>query len=151
MPSSVLFMLAIFLLGIIGRSNIIAAAAGILLVLQIANIQFIFPVLEDRGLDLGLLFLVISVLVPFASGRISFNEISSSVFTLSSLIAFISGLIATLLNERGLGLLQREPGLMVGLVLGSIIGVSFFRGIPVGPLMAAGIAAAILAVLNFFR
>ena len=45
---------------------------------------------------------------------------------------------------RGVGLLGTQPVLITGLLIGTIIGVSFFGGIPVGPLIAAGILSLML-------
>jgi len=143
-----LLMLFILLLGIIGRSEIIATAAGILLLLRVVRLEAVFPLIEDKGLEIGLVFLVISVLVPFASGRVPTSEIVRTFFSVPGLIAVISGVLATHLNGKGLEMLQLEPSIMIGLVVGSIIGVFFFDGIPVGPLMAGGIAALILRIIN---
>ena len=151
MQSSTLLMLLIFLLGIWGKSSVIAAAAGILLVLQFANLQSLMPVLERRGLEWGLILLVIAVLVPFATGRVPPKELLKSFATIPGLIAIISGAVATVMNGSGLDLLQEEPSLMIGLVLGSIIGVLTFGGIPVGPLMAGGIAAVLLKLVGLIR
>jgi len=144
-------MLLIFLLGIWGKSSVIAAAAGILLVLQVTNFQSLLPVLERRGLEIGLVFLVIAVLVPFATGRVSPRELLRSFATVPGIIAIVSGAVATVMNGSGLDLLQREPSLMIGLVIGSIIGVITFGGIPVGPLMAGGIAAVLLKLVRLLR
>jgi len=38
--------------------------------------------------------------------------------------------------------------LIVGLVIGSIFGIIFMRGIPVGPLMAAGITALLIKIFS---
>jgi len=143
-----LLMLFILLLGIIGRSEIIATAAGILLLLRVVRLEAVFPLIEDKGLEIGLVFLVISVLVPFASGRVPISEIVRTFISVPGLIAVISGALATHLNGKGLEMLQLEPSIMIGLVVGSIIGVVFFDGIPVGPLMAGGIAALILRIIN---
>lgn len=151
MQSSIVLMLLLLVLGIWGKSNIIATAAAILLVLQFANLQVFLPILERRGLEIGLVFLVIAVLVPFASGRVSTGEIIRSFLTLPGIIAVISGAVATVLNGHGLELLQSEPYLMIGLVVGSIIGVLAFGGIPVGPLMAGGLAALILQMVNLLK
>ena len=151
MSSATMMILFVLLLGILGKSNVIAAAAAIMLILQFLRLQELFPVLEERGLELGLVFLVMAVLVPFAAGRIPPSEIFRSFFTVPGMIALISGAVATTMNHQGLELLQRVPSLMIGLVLGSIIGVVFFGGIPVGPLMAGGIAALLLALYQLIR
>jgi uncharacterized membrane protein (DUF441 family) len=151
MSTSTLILLLVMVLGIIGRSNVIAAAAAVLLLLQFTNFQRFFPVLERRALEAGLICLVISVLIPFGSGRVPPAEILRSFISLSGIIAVVSGVIATHLNYQGLELLQRYPHMMIGMVLGSIIGVAFFGGIPVGPLMAGGIAALLVQLLAFLK
>ena len=102
-------------------------------------------------MEIGLVFLVISVLVPFAAGRVPGGEIVRSFFSVPGVIAVVSGLLATQMNSRGLDLLQRMPSLMVGLVIGSILGVVIFGGIPVGPLMAGGIAALLWGIWGLIR
>ncbi len=144
-------LVSLILIGIVGRSNIIATAACILLVLKLFNLNQFFPLLERRGLEMGLLFLTISVLVPFATGQVSAKDISNSFITLSGILAILGGAIATYMNGQGLLLLKFDPELMVGLVVGSIIGIVFFKGVPVGPLMAAGITALFVKILQTIR
>ncbi|CEP68929.1 Uncharacterised protein family UPF0756,transmembrame [Moorella glycerini] len=151
MSATTAILLLLMLLGILGRSNVIAAAAAILLLLQFTNLQRIYPFLERRALEAGLIFLVVSVLVPFASGRVSARDMLASFVSVPGIIAIASGIIATHMNCQGLELLQRFPQMMIGMVIGSIIGVAFFGGIPVGPLMAGGIAALLVNLLAWLR
>jgi len=144
-------LVVLILIGILGKSNIIATSACILLVLKLTSLQRFYPMLERRGLELGLLFLTIAVLVPFAAEKVSFREITGSFFTLSGILALLGGAIATYMNGQGLNLLQVEPEMMVGLVVGSIFGIVFLKGVPVGPLMAAGITAFFVQILRLFR
>ena len=37
-----------------------------------------------------------------------------------------------------------QPSIVAGLLVGTIIGVAFFKGIPVGPLIAAGMVSLII-------
>jgi len=144
-------MLFILALGIIGRSNIVAAAAAIMLLIHFTNLQKLFPIIERRGLEMGLLFLMLAVLVPFATGRVPVKEILKCFVTVPGIIAIFSGAMATYMNGKGLDMLQHAPQLMIGLVIGGIIGIVFFGGIPVGPLMAGGIAAVLMHFYQTFR
>jgi len=144
-------LVILILIGLLGKSNIIATSACILLVLKLTNLQSLYPLLERRGLEAGLLFLNISVLVPFAAERISLQDIGGSFLTLSGILALIGGVIATYMNGQGLDLLQVEPEMMVGLVMGSIFGIVFLKGVPVGPLMAAGVTALLVKILHLLR
>ncbi|MDK2820613.1 MAG: hypothetical protein PWP31_578 [Clostridia bacterium] len=151
MTVGTVILILLMLLGILGRSNVISAAAAILLLVQFTNSQKLYPLLERRALEAGLIFLVISVLVPFASGQVKPHEVLCSFTSLPGIIAIASGLIATHMNCQGLDLLKQYPQMMIGMVIGSIAGVAFFGGIPVGPLMAGGIAALIIQFLNWLR
>jgi uncharacterized membrane protein (DUF441 family) len=142
-------LVILIIIGLIGRSPIITTAACVLLVVKLINLDRFLPALERRGLELGLLFLTIGVLVPFASERISYKDVLSVFTTWPGIIALTGGAIATYMNGKGLELLKIDPQLIVGLVIGSIFGILFMRGIPVGPLMAAGITAFLLKIAYF--
>jgi uncharacterized membrane protein (DUF441 family) len=143
-------LLVVFIvIGLVGRSNIITTAACILLIVKLLSLDRYLPSIERRGLELGLLFLTIGVLVPFASNKITTKEVLSVFTSWVGIVALMGGAIATYMNGKGLELLKIDPQLIAGLVIGSIFGIVFMRGIPVGPLMAAGITALLLKVMTF--
>ncbi|RAV00986.1 DUF441 domain-containing protein [Paenibacillus sp. YN15] len=145
-----LLLLALIVIGMAGRSNIITTAACILLVVKLVHLERYLPTIERRGLELGLLFLTMGVLVPFASERISLKDVTAVFTSWPGIIALVGGAAATWMNGKGLELLKFDPQLIVGLVIGSIMGIIFLRGVPVGPLMAAGITAFLLKVGQLF-
>lgn len=142
-------MVALIVIGLLGRSHIITTAACVLLVVKLLSLDRYLPTIERRGLELGLLFLTMGVLVPFASERISVKDVTSMFTTWPGILALLGGAIATYMNGKGLELLKIDPQMIVGLVIGSIFGIIFLKGIPVGPLMAAGITAFLLKVFTF--
>ncbi|HEY0828168.1 MAG TPA: DUF441 domain-containing protein [Bacilli bacterium] len=144
-----IILVILIIIGLIGRSPIITTAACILLVVKLISLERFLPAIERRGLEIGLLFLTMGVLVPFASERISYRDIMAVFMTWPGIIALTGGAIATYMNGKGLDLLKIDPQLIVGLVIGSIFGIIFLRGIPVGPLMAAGITAFLLKLVSF--
>lgn len=144
-------LVGLILIGLLGKSNILATSACILLVVKLTRLNSLFPILERRGLELGLLFLMISVLVPFATGKVPPKEIIGSFMSITGIMAIFGGTIATYMNGQGLNLLKIDPELMVGLVVGGIIGIVFLKGVPVGPLMAAGLTAFFLKIVDLFR
>ncbi|MZQ84269.1 DUF441 family protein [Paenibacillus sp. 5J-6] len=144
-----IILVTLIVIGLIGRSPIITTASCMLLALKLVGLMRYFPAMERRGLELGLLFLTIGVLVPFASERITVKDILSVFTSWPGIIALLGGALATYMNGKGLELLKIDPQLIVGLVIGSIFGIIFLRGIPVGPLMAAGITAFLLKVAYF--
>ncbi|HUC90868.1 MAG TPA: DUF441 domain-containing protein [Paenibacillus sp.] len=146
--SGEVILVVLIIVGLIGRSPIIATAACILLIVKLVHLERYLPAIERRGLEIGLLCLTFSVLVPFASGRITTKEIAGALTSWPGWIALAGGAIATYVNGKGLEMLKFDPQLIVGLVIGSILGIVFFRGIPVGPLMAAGITAILYKLLT---
>ena len=149
--NGVLLLVVLLLIGIVSRSNLIATAACVLLIIKFANLHFVFSILERRGLELGLLFLLLAILVPVATGKVSEKEILGTFTSLSGILAIVGGALATHLNGEGLKLLQIDPEIIFGLLLGSIIGIVFMGGIPVGPLMAAGLTALFLEAVNSIK
>lgn len=61
-----------------------------------------------------------------------------------SLLAIAVGMFVSWLGGRGITLMNSQPTVVGGLLIGTIIGVSLFRGVPVGPLIAAGLLSLML-------
>lgn len=142
----VTMLVILLLVGIVARSNLIAIAACVLLILRFSNLNFVFPILERRGLEVGLLCLLLSILVPIAQGLVTEKDLIFNITSTPGIMAIIGGAVATHMNGEGLKLLSLRPEIIFGLVVGSIFGIVFFHGVPVGPLMASGIAALYLEV-----
>jgi len=142
-------LVALLLVGIVARSNLIAIAACVLLILRFSNLSFVFPIMERRGLEVGLLFLLLYILVPIAQGMVTEKDLLYNIASIPGMLSIIGGAVATHMNSEGLKLLGLKPETIFSLVIGSIFGIVFFHGVPVGPLMAAGIAALYLEI--FYR
>lgn len=147
--SGEILLVILIIIGLIGRSHIIATAASVLLILKLTSLDRYFPAVERRGLEIGLLFLMMSVLVPFANERINWRDVTSLFTSWYGILALTGGAIATYMNGKGLELLKIEPEIIIGLVIGSIFGIVFLKGVPVGPLMAAGITVFLLKIFQF--
>ncbi|HPU35302.1 MAG TPA: DUF441 domain-containing protein [Bacillota bacterium] len=149
--SGVNMLVALLLIGIMARSNLIVTAACLLLIAKFTNLKFVFPLLERRGLEMGILFLMLSILVPLANGKITEQDIIYNLTSLPGILAIAGGALATCLNTQGLKLLKVDPEIVFGLVIGSILGIVFLHGVPVGPLMAAAVAALFSRGVRIFR
>ncbi len=145
-----LVLVTLIIIGLIGRSSIITTAACVLLIIKLTHLDRYLPTIERRGIELGLLFLTLAVLVPFASGRIQPKDILAAFTGWIGWVALAGGAVGAYLNSRGLDTLKADPQLIVGIVVGSIVGVVFLRGIPVGPLMAAGLTAVLIKLVQLF-
>jgi uncharacterized membrane protein (DUF441 family) len=145
-----ILLVLLIIIGLLGRSPLISTAASLLLILKLTHLDRFFPAIERRGLEFGLLFLTIAVLVPFASGKISHKDFISIFSSIPGILALLGGTLAAYMNGKGLDLLKVEPEIVISLVIGSIIGILFFRGIPIGPLMAAGITSFLYKIFRIW-
>ena len=138
-------------IGLFFGNSLIAASAGTLLVLKLLNSPVVLTVLERHALQWGLLFLLIAVMVPLTKDQSAGKELFQVLLTPAGLVAVVGGIAAAYLSGQGLGLLYFKPEIMIGLVLGTVLGVSFFKGVPVGPLAAAGLAAVLLKLIGLVQ
>ena len=83
------------------------------------------------------------VLSPLVSGKIQLPDLSGFLSWKMALSISVGVLVAWLAG-KGVPLMGEQPILVTGLLIGTIIGVAFLGGIPVGPLIAAGILALLL-------
>jgi uncharacterized membrane protein (DUF441 family) len=66
-------------------------------------------------------------------------------------IALVSGIVVALLAKGGVILLAKDPHITTALVLGTILAVSLFKGVAVGPLIGAGIAFVAMKLYEFLK
>ena len=133
-----LFLVAMIFLGVISQNNSITVSATILLLMQqTALVQFV-PLIEKHGLNIGIIILTVSVLSPLVSGRIQIPP-AAGFLNLKMAAAVAIGIFVAWIAGRGVPLMGQQPVLITGLLIGTVIGVTLMGGIPVGPLIAAGI------------
>ena len=113
------------MISLISRNRILAAAAGFVLILNLLRLEQYYPLLERRGIEAGLLFLSIAVLVPFAADQVSPNNLIKTAASPIGLFAVIEGLIGSYLNAQGIDLIQLKPEIVPGILIGIIISVAF--------------------------
>lgn len=96
------------------------------------------PLVDKYALNSGITLLTIGVLSPLVSGKTPFFHYYE-FFSLKMIMAIIIGILVAWLAGRGVPLMSNQPILVTGLIIGTITGVALLGGIPVGPLIAAGI------------
>lgn len=139
-----LILLALAALGIISSNTPVTIAMIILLLLRVTGLQQTLPWLEKYGLTIGIIILTVGVMAPLASGKMSLQMIGESFLNWKSLLAIGVGMTVAYLGGRGANLMVSNPTVVAGLLIGTVLGVALFRGVPVGPLIAAGILSLLL-------
>ncbi|MBB5355189.1 uncharacterized membrane protein (DUF441 family) [Anoxybacillus mongoliensis] len=146
-----IFLFILLVIGMIAKNHsLIVAVLFLLVVKSIGLSSKIFPYLEQKGINLGVTMITIAVLVPIATGKIGLKELTESVRSIYSWIAMLSGVAVALLAKGGVTLLAKDPHMTTALVLGTILAVSVFKGVAVGPLIGAGIAYVIMKIVDVF-
>lgn len=144
-----LFLLLLLIIGIIAKNQSLIIAISVLLGIKVTGLDDkIYPFLQAKGINLGVIIITIAVLVPIATGDIGFKQLSEALKSPYAWIALGSGFIVAIIAKNGLGLLSNDPHLTAALVIGTILGVVLFKGVAVGPLIAAGIAYLIMRLVE---
>ncbi|MEK3748055.1 DUF441 domain-containing protein [Paenibacillus sp. FSL E2-8871] len=144
MDMTSLLLLGLAALGIISSNSPVTIAMVVLLLLRVLGLQQTFPWLEKYGLTIGIIILTIGVMTPLASGKISLQMVGQSFLHWKSLLAIAIGILVAYLGGRGAILMTNQPTVVAGLLIGTVVGVALFKGVPVGPLIAAGILSLLI-------
>ena len=132
-------LLVLVACGIFSHNSAVTIAAAVLIVFKITPLSEFFPLLQQHGLNIGIVILTIGVLTPIASGKIPGEAILKSFLSWKSLLAIAIGVFVAWLGGRGVKLMTHQPNIVAGLLIGTVAGVALLRGVPVGPLIAAGV------------
>ncbi|MFF2014938.1 DUF441 domain-containing protein [Paenibacillus sp. NPDC058177] len=144
MDMTSLLLLGLAALGIVSNNSPVTIAMVVLLLIRVLGLHQAFPWLEKYGLTIGIIILTIGVMTPLASGKISLQTVGQSFLHWKSLAAIGIGILVAYLGGRGAILMGNQPTVVAGLLIGTVIGVAFFKGVPVGPLIAAGILSLLI-------
>ncbi len=145
--ASYLSLLILILLGALSffaHNTAVTISIVVLLAIKFTPLAQFFPYVEKQGLTIGIIILTIAVMAPLASGSLPSSTLLKSFLDWKSLLAIAVGIFVSWLGGRGVALMSSQPTVVGGLLIGTIIGVSLFRGVPVGPLIAAGIVSLFL-------
>lgn len=141
--SVALLLVVLILLGLFSQNSAVTISAAVLLIMQQTLLSQYLPWVDKYGLKIGIIILTIGVLSPLVSGRIAFPALTEFV-NWKMLFSILAGILVAWLGGRGVSLMASQPVLVTGLLIGTIIGVAFIGGIPVGPLIAAGILSLVI-------
>lgn len=138
----------IFLLGLLGKNRLVYVSAGVVILFSFLDMLPKSVSSQNIMMDTGVILLVIGVLLPLMTGGVNTEDIFKNMLTFEGLVSFAVGIASAVMAKNGVSLMKSYPGIMIGLLFGTIVGTSFFNGIPVGPLVAAGFAA---FIINAFK
>lgn len=144
MVESNIILIAILAVSVLGNAKSVAIASCILLFVKLINLdKYLFPVIDNHGMFLGLVLLIAAILIPIANGQITSTNIKTIFTSWTGIVALLISLFTTYLSGIGLQYLtvQGHGDVMPALILGAVIAAAFLDGVPVGPLITSGILA----------
>ncbi|NNU83274.1 DUF441 domain-containing protein [Geobacillus sp. BMUD] len=151
MNEPVWFLLLLLALGFLAKNESLIVAVAVLLAVKFTGLdQKMLPIIQAKGIHWGVTVITIAVLAPIASGEIGFKQLVSSLQSLSAWVALLSGVFVALIAKEGVEMLANDPHMTAALVFGTIIAVSLFHGVAVGPLIGAGIAYTVIKMIEYF-
>ncbi len=146
---------AVLLLSIVGQNMTVVYAAVIVLAIkifaQVSGSPIILDYFGSHGLNFGIIILTAAILVPIANGTVTISTMIDSFKTPIGIVAVTAGLLAAISGGAGVPLMQENPNVIPALIVGTMAGVFFFKGIAVGPLIAAGFTYFVMALLQHFK
>jgi len=144
-------ILIILALSVIGNNHSVSIAALVLLLIKLLGFSTWFPVIESYGITVGITILTLAVLTPIAQGRISTNGMFEAFKTPVGLVAIIIGILVAWVAAQGVPFMNGTPEAVTALIIGTIIGVCFFNGLAVGPLIAGGMVSLLISLFGLSK
>ncbi|MTK12013.1 MAG: DUF441 domain-containing protein [Clostridiaceae bacterium] len=142
----VIFFLII--ISFVTKNKNLSIAAFVIFVVSLINNQKSIYFIEKYFLDIGMIFLMMWMLVPLIKVENSLTPNIKSLLNLNGIVSFIVGAAVVILAAQGVSFLKGSVDVLTGVILGSILGVALLGGVPVGPLIASGIAYEIIRLIN---
>lgn len=148
----VIFLLLLLGISLMVKNYSLMIAVFVLLLMKLLGADSkMFSYIHSKGINWGVTVITIAVLIPIASGEIGFKDLSGAFKSPYAWIALVSGMAVALLAKGGVTLLSQDPHITTALVLGTILAVTLFKGVAVGPLIGAGIAFMAMRLYELFR
>jgi uncharacterized membrane protein (DUF441 family) len=141
-------ILLILAISVIGNNSSVAIAATALLLLKLCGLASWLDMVETKGINYGVILLTAGVLAPLAAGKIDINGLANIFKTPKGLLAIVIGLGVAWVAGRGVNFMQASPEIVTALMVGTVIGVCFFKGLAVGPLIAGGVVALLVGLFR---
>jgi uncharacterized membrane protein (DUF441 family) len=143
-----IIILALVIISFITKNKNLGIAALIVFAVSISGSEKLVNAVEKYCMDIGMIFLMMWMLIPLIKMETSNGGGFKSLLTLNGAVSFLAGVVVVLLAAKGVDFTKGSADVLSGVVIGSIVGVSLLGGVPVGPLIASGIAYEIVKLIN---
>ena len=144
-----LFLALVLAIAVVGKNMSLVIASVVVMALKLLPVASKWlPVIQNKGINWGVTVISVAILVPIATGQITFADLFKAFKNPAGWIAIVAGIAVAILSKYGVNQLAAVPQVTVALVLGTIIGVVVFKGVAAGPVIASGMTYCIVTLLN---
>lgn len=144
-----LFLGLILGVSLLSKNNSLIIASLIVMVIKLFPFASKwFNLIENKGLNWGIIMISIAILTPIATGKIGFQDLIEVFKTPAGWVAVSCGALVSILSKWGVGQLSFTPQITVALMFGTIMGIVLLKGIAAGPIIASGITYVIISLLH---
>ncbi len=144
-------MLTLLVVAIIAKNQSLLVAVIVLLAIKWIGLgDELFPLIQQKGIHIGVTIITVAVLTPIVTGEIGFKQLGEAVRSSYAWIALGSGIFVAIIAASGVELLKNDPHITTALVFGTILAVALFNGVAVGPMIGAGIAYLAMRIVQMF-
>lgn len=144
LDANMILLISLILLGVISGNNTITFAVIFLLIIKFSPLKASLDWLQSNGITWAVTLLTIVVLTPLVNGKVNAGHFFNNLLDFKLIAAICVGALVSWLGGRGVNLMTNQPTLITGLLVGTVLGVALFKGVAVGPLIAAGILSVVL-------
>lgn len=144
MSEGTVALLIIAVLSLALRDYTLASASAVLLLLGILRTDAVV-VVNRYGLNVGLFFLMLFLLSPLLSGNSRFMDVWNFFKSPLGFYTVGCGIVSSYVGGKGVSYIQASPQSFFAVLIGTLIGVLFFRGLPAGLLIGAGFVSLVLS------
>ncbi len=144
-------MVILLVIALIAKNQSVLIAVSFLLVLKLVGLgDKLFPIFQQKGINFGVTIMTIAVLTPIMSGDIGFKQLGEAARSSLAWVALGAGILVALIAANGIDLLKTDPHITTALVMGTILAVTLFNGVAVGPLIGSGVVFFAMKLIEYF-
>ena len=137
-------------LGYLAHNLTVSYAAGLLVLMKLELPEEKLMYFSSHGVNWGIILLMAALMVPIATGKIGLSETLGVFRTPMGIASLVIGALVALLGRWGVDLMGEDPEVVAAMLIGTIIGVFLFKGVPVGPMIASGLLYCLMKLMHLF-
>lgn len=145
-----LLLAVMIALSLLTHNKSLCISVCIVLALRLVHAGPVLQLLSNNGISWAVIILTVGFLAPVAMGKYTLQELQQVFTSPVGWVAIVMGILVAVFGGKGVQVGQTDTVMTMGVITGTFLGVAFFRGSPVGPLIGSGMGFFTLRLLRLF-